>query len=200
MSPHCDGCDRDCSEQSTVPDIEDYACQVKSLQKQNAILAQKLSDLGHPQPSKRQLRSEHWFSDETDPTASALYIDRYLNYGLTPEELMSKRPIIGIAQSGSDLSPCNRYHMETAKRVRDGIRGAGGIALEFPTHPIQESSRRPTATLDRNLAYLTLVEILHSYPIDGVVLLTGCDKTTPACLMAAGTVVSRCDTLLSLPD
>ncbi|KIV79632.1 dihydroxy-acid dehydratase [Exophiala sideris] len=115
-------------------------------------------------------------------------MDRYLNYGLTPEELSSKRPVVGIAQSGSDLSPCNRYHLQTAKRVRDGIRAAGGLPIEFPVHPIQESSRRPTATLDRNLSYLTLVEILHAYPLDGVVLLTGCDKTTPASLMAAATV------------
>jgi dihydroxy-acid dehydratase len=119
---------------------------------------------------------------------TGLYMDRYLNYGLTREELMSNRPIIGIAQSGSDLTPCNRYHLELAKRVREGIRTAGGICIEFPTHPIQESSRRPTATLDRNLSYLTLVELLHAYPFDGVVLLTGCDKTTPACLMAAATM------------
>lgn len=190
MSSCNNSCNRDCSGHGALPDIEDYAGQIRALQQQNAILAERLSELGQQQPSGRRLRSENWFSDEADPTASALYLDRYLNYGLTPEELKSKRPIIGIAQSGSDLSPCNRYHIQTAKRVRDGIRAAGGIALEFPTHPIQESSRRPTATLDRNLAYLTLVEILHSYPLDGVVLLTGCDKTTPAFLMAAATTVS----------
>ncbi|TGJ83857.1 hypothetical protein E0Z10_g4914 [Xylaria hypoxylon] len=117
-----------------------------------------------------------------------LYIERYLNYGMTKEELLSGKPIIGIAQSGSDLAPCNRHHQVLAKRVREGIRSAGGIAFEFPTHPIQETSRRPTATLDRNLAYLSLVELLYAYPFDGVVLLTGCDKTTPACLMAAATM------------
>lgn len=111
-----------------------------------------------------------------------------MNYGLTTEELLSGKPIIGIAQSGSDLAPCNQYHTTLAKRVREGIRTAGGIAIEFPTHPIQESSRRPTATLDRNLSYLSLVELLYAYPFDGVVLLTGCDKTTPAMLMAAATI------------
>jgi dihydroxy-acid dehydratase len=121
----------------------------------------------------------------------ALYIERYLNYGMTKEELMSGKPIIGIAQSGSDLAPCNRHHLELVKRVREGIRTAGGIPFEFPTHPIQESSRRPTAAIDRNLSYLGLVEILHGYFLDGVVLLTGCDKTTPAAIMAAATVV--CD-------
>lgn len=119
---------------------------------------------------------------------SALYMDRYLNYGLTQEELMSNKPVIGIANSGSDIAPCNRYHLEIAKRVREGIIAAGGIPIEFPTHPIQESTRRPTATMDRNLSYLTLVEILFAYPFDGVVLLTGCDKTTPAALMAAATI------------
>ena len=119
---------------------------------------------------------------------TALYIERYLNFGLTPAELRSGRPIIGIAQSGSDLSPCNRHHLELAARVREGIREAGGIAFEFPVHPIQETGRRPTATLDRNLAYLGLVEVLYGYPFDGVVLTTGCDKTTPACIMAAATV------------
>jgi dihydroxy-acid dehydratase len=119
---------------------------------------------------------------------TALYLERYLNYGLTREALQSGRPIIGIAQTGSDLSPCNRHHIELAKRVRDGIAEAGGIAIEFPVHPIQETGKRPTAALDRNLAYLGLVEVLHGYPLDGVVLTTGCDKTTPACLMAAATV------------
>jgi len=119
---------------------------------------------------------------------TALYLERYLNYGITPEELTSGKPIIGIAQTGSDLAPCNRHHIELAKRVREGIRSAGGIAIEFPVHPIQETGKRPTAALDRNLAYLGLVEVLHGYPLDGVVLMTGCDKTTPAALMAAATV------------
>jgi dihydroxy-acid dehydratase len=134
------------------------------------------------------LRSQRWFSNPDDPDMTALYIERYLNWGLTREELQSGRPIIGIAQSGSDLAPCNRSHIENAKRVREGIRSAGGIAFEFPVHPIQETGKRPTAMLDRNLAYLGLVETLFGYPIDGVVLMTGCDKTTPAQLMAAATV------------
>jgi dihydroxy-acid dehydratase len=137
---------------------------------------------------KKLLRSAAWFNRPDNRTIQALYIERYLNYGLTKEELLSGKPIIGIAQSGSDLAPCNRHHQVLAKRVREGIRSVGGIAFEFPTHPIQENTRRPTATLDRNLAYLGLVELLHAYPFDGVVLLTGCDKTTPACLMAAATV------------
>ena len=119
---------------------------------------------------------------------TALYLERYMNFGLTPKELRSGKPIIGIAQTGSDLSPCNRHHLELASRVREGIRMAGGIAFEFPVHPIQETGKRPTAALDRNLAYLGLVEILYGYPLDGVVLMTGCDKTTPACIMAAATV------------
>ena len=119
---------------------------------------------------------------------TALYLERYLNYGLTREELQSGKPIIGIAQTGSDLSPCNRHHIELAKRVRDGIEAAGGIPFEFPGHPIQETGKRPTAALDRNLAYLGLVEVLYGYPLDGVVLTIGCDKTTPALLMAAATV------------
>lgn len=119
---------------------------------------------------------------------TALYLERYLNYGLTRHELQSGKPIIGIAQTGNDLSPCNRHHIELAQRVREGIREAGGIAMEFPTHPIQETGKRPTAALDRNLAYLGLVEVLFGYPLDGVVLTTGCDKTTPACMMAAATV------------
>jgi len=137
---------------------------------------------------RRPLRSSAWFNDPGNPGMTALYLERYLNYGLTREELQSGKPIIGIAQSGSDLSPCNRHHLDLAKRVREGIRAAGGIALEFPTHPIQETGKRPTAALDRNLAYLSLVEVLFGYPLDGVVLTTGCDKTTPACLMAAATV------------
>ncbi|WP_420349666.1 IlvD/Edd family dehydratase [Pelagibius sp.] len=136
----------------------------------------------------RRLRSQNWFNNQDNPSMTALYLERYLNYGLTKEELMGGKPIIGIAQTGSDLSPCNRIHVDLARRMRDGIRDAGGIAFEFPVHPIQETGRRPTAALDRNLAYLGLVEILHGYPIDGVILTTGCDKTTPACLMAAATV------------
>jgi dihydroxy-acid dehydratase len=136
----------------------------------------------------KRLRSRRWFDDRNDPGMTALYIERYLNFGLTREELQGGKPIIGIAQTGSDLSPCNRHHLDLAVRVRDGIRDAGGIPLEFPTHPIQETGKRPTAALDRNLAYLSLVEVLHGYPLDGVVLTTGCDKTTPACLMAAATV------------
>jgi dihydroxy-acid dehydratase len=136
----------------------------------------------------RRLRSQSWFNDRENPGMTALYLERYLNYGLTQEELTSGKPIIGIAQTGSDLSPCNRIHVDLARRMRDGIRDAGGVAFEFPVHPIQETGRRPTAALDRNLAYLGLVEILHGYPIDGVILTTGCDKTTPACLMAAATV------------
>lgn len=137
---------------------------------------------------KRRLRSQLWFDNPDNPGMTALYLERYLNYGLTREELQSGKPIIGIAQTGSDLSPCNRHHLELAARVREGIRAAGGIAFEFPVHPIQETGKRPTAALDRNLAYLGLVEVLFGYPIDGVVLTTGCDKTTPACLMAAATV------------
>jgi len=134
------------------------------------------------------MRSEAWFNDLHDPGASALYLERYLNFGLTRRELQSGKPIVAIAQTGSDLSPCNRHHIELAKRVRDGIRDGGGICFEFPVHPIQETGKRPTASLDRNLAYLGLVEVLYGYPIDGVVLTIGCDKTTPACLMAAATV------------
>jgi dihydroxy-acid dehydratase len=136
----------------------------------------------------RKLRSQMWFNNPDNPGMTAIYLERYLNYGLTPAELTSGKPIIGIAQTGSDLSPCNRHHLELAKRVREGIRAAGGIAFEFPVHPIQETGKRPTAALDRNLAYLGLVEILYGYPLDGVVLMTGCDKTMPACLMAAATV------------
>jgi dihydroxy-acid dehydratase len=137
---------------------------------------------------KRQLRSKAWFDNPDNPGMTALYLERYLNYGLTPRELRSGKPIVGIAQTGSDLSPCNRHHLELAKRVRDGITAAGGLAMEFPVHPIQETGKRPTAALDRNLAYLGLVEVLYGYPLDAVVLTTGCDKTTPACIMAAATV------------
>ena len=138
--------------------------------------------------TRRKLRSQLWFDNPDNPGMTALYLERYLNYGLTRHELQSGKPIIGIAQTGNDLSPCNRHHIELAHRVREGIREAGGIAMEFPTHPIQETGKRPTAALDRNLAYLGLVEILFGYPLDGVVLTTGCDKTTPACMMAAATV------------
>jgi len=136
----------------------------------------------------KRLRSREWFDNPDNPGMTALYLERYLNYGLTREELQSGKPIIGIAQTGSDLSPCNRHHIELAKRVRDGIVAAGGVPLEFPVHPIQETGKRPTAALDRNLAYLALVEVLYGYPLDGVVLTIGCDKTTPALLMAAATV------------
>lgn len=136
----------------------------------------------------RRLRSQDWFDNPDHIDLTAIYTERFMNYGITPDELRSGRPIIGIAQSGSDLTPCNRVHVELAKRVRDGIRDAGGIPIEFPTHPIFENCKRPTAALDRNLAYLGLVEILYGYPLDGVVLTTGCDKTTPSALMAACTV------------
>ena len=135
-----------------------------------------------------KLRSQNWFDNPDNADMTALYLERYLNYGFTRGELQGAKPIIGIAQTGSDLSPCNRSHVELAKRVRDGIIAAGGIPLEFPIHPIQETGKRPTASLDRNLAYLSLVEVLYGYPLDGVVLTIGCDKTTPACLMAAATV------------
>ncbi|HET6467040.1 MAG TPA: IlvD/Edd family dehydratase [Geminicoccaceae bacterium] len=137
---------------------------------------------------KRRLRSQEWFNDPHEVDMTALYLERYLNYGLTRQELQSGRPIIGIAQTGSDLAPCNRHHLELASRVRDGIRDSGGVPIEFPVHPIQETGKRPTAMLDRNLQYLSLVEVLYGYPIDGVVLTTGCDKTTPACIMGAATV------------
>jgi len=137
---------------------------------------------------QRKLRSANWFDNPENVDMTALYLERYLNYGVTLEELRSGRPIIGIAQTGSDLAPCNRHHLVLAERVRDGIREAGGVPFEFPVHPIQETGKRPTAGLDRNLAYLGLVEVLFGYPLDGVVLTIGCDKTTPACLMAAATV------------
>jgi dihydroxy-acid dehydratase len=146
--------------------------------------------MSREKPNKRgkRLRSQLWFDNPENPGMTAIYLERYLNYGLTREELTAGKPIIGIAQTGSDLSPCNRHHLQLAERVRAGIRTAGGIAIEFPVHPIQETGRRPTAALDRNLAYLGLVEILYGYPLDGVVLTTGCDKTTPACIMAAASV------------
>ncbi len=141
-----------------------------------------------PRTPVRPFRSRDWFAASDRVDMAALYLERLMNFGLTADELRAGRPIIGIAQSGSDLSPCNRIHIELAARVRDGIRDAGGVPLEFPTHPIAENCRRPTAALDRNLAYLGLVEILHGYPLDAVVLTTGCDKTTPAAIMAASTV------------
>jgi dihydroxy-acid dehydratase len=142
-----------------------------------------VTNMNHP-----TLRSQAWWNDATNPEMTALYLERFLNFGITREELQSGRPIIGIAQTGSDLVPCNRHHLILADRVRDGIRDAGGIPLEFPVHPLQETGKRPTASLDRNLAYLGLVEVLYGYPLDGVVLTTGCDKTVPACLCAAATV------------
>ncbi|KAI8623520.1 dihydroxy-acid dehydratase [Xylariaceae sp. FL1651] len=192
----CNSCAATCSSKQSV-DIEDYKAETQKLQARVKELEERLSTQKPVSPTtttngdaapKKPLRSAAWYDRPDDRAMQTLYIERYLNYGLTKEELLSGKPIIGIAQSGSDLAPCNRYHLELAKRVREGIRSAGGIAFEFPTHPIQESARRPTATLDRNLAYLGLVELLHAYPFDGVVLLTGCDKTTPACLMAAATV------------
>ena len=137
---------------------------------------------------KKRLRSQDWFDNPKDPGLTALYLERYLNYGLTRKDLQSGKPIIGIAQSGSDLSPCNRHFLKLSEHIKKGIREAGGVPMEFPTHPIQETGKRPTAALDRNLSYLSLVEVLYGYPLDGVVLTTGCDKTTPAALMAAATV------------
>src|SRR5215210_8985418 len=136
----------------------------------------------------RRFRSRDWFDDPTRIDQSAIYLERFMNYGITPDELRSGKPVIGIAQTGSDLVPCNRIHVELACRVRDGIRDAGGIPMEFPVHPLFENCFRPTAALERNLAYLGLVEILYGYPLDAVVLTTGCDKTTPSSIMAASTV------------
>ena len=193
----CNDCARPCSPGNQVVDIEDLNKELAALRKRSKELEDKLSNLSTDDNAFKastpnsKLRSTRWFNRQDKPELSALYVDRYLNYGLTSEELMSNKPIIGIANSGSDIAPCNRYHLELAKRVREGIMTAGGIPIEFPTHPIQESTRRPTATLDRNLSYLTLVELLFAYPFDGVVLLTGCDKTTPAALMAAATMVRR---------
>jgi dihydroxy-acid dehydratase len=137
---------------------------------------------------ERKLRSQAWWDNSDNPEMTALYLERFLNYGLTRHELQSGRPIVGIAQTGSDLVPCNRHHLQLAERVKAGIRDAGGIPFEFPVHPLQETGKRPTAALDRNLAYLGIVEVLYGYPLDGVVLTTGCDKTVPACLAAAVTV------------
>ncbi|KAH8703594.1 dihydroxy-acid dehydratase [Talaromyces proteolyticus] len=168
-------------------DLEYFRTRTRDLENRLGINRECSSKPKPPTP-KRPLRSSKWFNCQDDPGMTALYMERYFNYGITREELMSGMPIIGIAQSGSDIAPCNRHHIELAKRVREGIRTAGGIAIEFPTHPIQETSRRPTATLDRNLAYLGLVEVMTGYFLDGIVLLTGCDKTTPAFLMAAASV------------
>lgn len=197
-SQSCEGCScsKDVEPQSI--NIEECLSELKSLRNRTRELESKLSVNAEPKvetsaPAReRPLRSLKWFDCRNDPGMTAIYMERYFNFGITRDELMAGKPIIGIAQSGSDLAPCNRHHLELARRVREGIRSAGGIAMEFPTHMIQETSRRPTATLDRNLAYLTLVEILTGYFLDGVVLLTGCDKTTPAFLMAASTVVCQC--------
>ncbi len=137
---------------------------------------------------KFKYRSQAWFDNKEDPGMTALYLERYLNYGITRKELQSSRPIIGIAQTGNDISPCNHHHIALSTRLKDGIRDAGGIPMEFPTHPIQETGKRPTAALDRNLSYLSMVETIYGYPIDGVVFTIGCDKTTPAALMVAGTL------------
>ncbi|PYH89573.1 putative dihydroxy acid dehydratase [Aspergillus ellipticus CBS 707.79] len=191
-SEACQGCS--CATPAAQPptvNIEDCLKELELLRKRNCELEKTLQGQADPivvAAPPRPLRSSKWFNCREDPGMTAIYMERYLNFGITREELMAGKPIIGLAQSGSDLAPCNRHHLELAKRVREGIRTAGGIAIEFPTHPIQETSRRPTATLDRNLAYLGLVEIMTGYFLDGVVLLTGCDKTTPACLMAAATV------------
>ena len=139
---------------------------------------------------KIKLRSKEWFDNPKDPGLTAIYLERYLNYGLKRKDLQSGKPIIGIAQSGSDLSPCNRHILDLSKNIKKGIVNAGGVPMEFPTHPIQETGKRPTAMLDRNLSYLSLVEVLYGYPIDGVILTTGCDKTTPAALMAAASLAA----------
>lgn len=192
----CGDCTNSCESSQNVVDIEDLNKELENLRKRSKELEEKLSSLKVGDDSQAasktasKLRSTKWFNNRENQAMSALYVDRYMNYGLTREEMMSNKPIIGIANSGSDIAPCNRYHLELVHRVREGIRSAGAIAMEFPTHPIQESTRRPTATLDRNLSYLTLVELLYAYPFDGVVLMTGCDKTTPAALMAAATMVS----------
>lgn len=168
--PKADDCNQagDCQHSNgkgSIQDIEDYKTELSALRARTKELEEKLA--GITTTGDRQLRSSKWLNRADDRAMSALYMDRYLNYGLTREELMSDKPIIGIANSGSDLAPCNRYHLELEKRVREGIRSAGAIAIAFPTHPIQESARRPTATLDRNLMYLTLVELLYAYPFDG---------------------------------
>ncbi|KAJ5385183.1 hypothetical protein N7517_003094 [Penicillium concentricum] len=191
----CEGCSCSNDAQPQQINIEDCLSELQALRRRNQELETRMkvtSEADNAQvPVKqpgRTLRSSAWFDCRSNPGMTAIYMERYFNYGITKEELMSGKPMIGIAQTGSDIAPCNRHHIELSKRVREGIRTAGGIPFEFPTHPIQETSRRPTATLDRNLAYLGLVEILTGYFLDGVVLLTGCDKTTPACLMAAATM------------
>lgn len=194
----CQGCSC-ASSPPAITNIEDCERELLALRQRTQALEKTLAaaktapaeaEAEAEAKTRKPFRSTRWFNNPDNTGMTAVYIERYLNYGLTRDELMdSSKPIIGIAQSGSDLSPCNRYHLELAKRVREGIRMAGGVAMEFPTHPIQETSRRPTACLDRNLSYLGLVEILYGYPLDGVVLLTGCDKTTPAALMAAATMV-----------
>lgn len=181
----CNDCSNDCSNSPPV-DIEDYKSELSSLYARTKYLEAQIAKKSK-EPA-RTLRSKEWFRREDEPSMSTLYMERFFNMGLTREELTSGKPIIGIAQSGSDIAPCNRHHLNIAKRVREGILAAGGIPFEFPTHPIQETVRRPSATLDRNLLYLTLVELLYAYPFDGVVLLTGCDKTTPGALMAAATI------------
>ncbi len=193
----CVNCTCDASPTSTLVDIEDYKKELGKAQQHTAdlenIIKELQSKVKHSRSveptSPKQLRSQDWFNNVQQPLQTAGYLERYQNYGITQKEFTSGKPIIGIAQTGSDIAPCNRHHLELAKRVREGIRTAGGIAMEFPTHPIQETGRRPNAALDRNLAYLSLVEVLHGHPIDAVVLLTGCDKTTPACIMAAATLV-----------
>lgn len=201
----CEGCS--CSNDASTTQqvqIEDCINELNALKRRNQELETRLSLEKQNGASKiirqpgRTLRSSAWFDCRSNPGMTAIYMERYFNFGITREELMSGKPMIGIAQTGSDIAPCNRHHLELSKRVREGIRTAGGIAFEFPTHPIQETSRRPTATLDRNLAYLSMVEVLTSYFLDGVVLLTGCDKTTPACLMAAATVVGTYTALYRL--
>ncbi|KAH7361746.1 dihydroxy-acid dehydratase [Plectosphaerella cucumerina] len=191
MSPSCaepcNGCSQQCADKP-LPDMEDYAAELAGLRARQKEIEALIAAAPPGARPRKTYRSSEWFNRTDERGISLAYMDRLLNFGLTREELDGPRPIIGIAQSGSDISPCNRHHIELAKRVREGIRTAGGIPLEFPTHPIQETLRRPTATLDRNLLYLGLVEILHGYPLDGVVLLTGCDKTTPGLLMAAATV------------
>lgn len=200
----CAGCSCKPADDAQPQDMEDYYVKLVEAKERIAQLEKQVQDLGGDADNKdnkskqktarKVLRSTGWFNDTASPFLTSIYLERYQNYGLTLRELMSGKPIIGIAQTGSDLAPCNRHHLELAKRVREGIRTAGGIAFEFPTHPIQETGRRPSPTIDRNLAYLGLVELLHGYPIDGVVMLTGCDKTTPACIMAAATLVRHCST------
>ncbi|PKS05723.1 hypothetical protein jhhlp_007552 [Lomentospora prolificans] len=184
-----------CNGDGKVVDIEDYKAELAFLRARTKTLEAEIAKRTAAPHGEKGLRSAHWFRRTDDHGIRRVYMDRLLNFGMTMGELTLGKPIIGIAQSGSDIAPCNRHHLELAKRVRDGIREGGGIPLEFPMHPIQESLRRPTPTLDRNLLYLALVELLHGYPFDGVVMLTGCDKTAPGCLMAAATVNIPCITL-----